>query len=243
MKQKSKIGGMLMLGSLRSAGITTYMRNGKVITRVAQSFQKRSNTRYQFIQRQRMRHTISLWKKLKYCNVMFTQRPVAYQNFASLANRLPAVFFSWRCRDVTFLMPGIPISDGSLPTINQYLGEVDGVPALLTDLKKTDLDFHDTLRLYTAEQKCGEFPEIEFCMRELSFRELTLVDGRFVLKGEEFSDNLKGWALVRVNRDRCSPQGIVTRCTFYEQYTTEEAMQKAAKEYGGLTETAITHFL
>ena len=76
MKQKSKIGGMLMLGSLRSAGITTYMRNGKVITRVAQSFQKRSNTRYQFIQRQRMRHTISLWKKLKYCNVMFTQRPV-----------------------------------------------------------------------------------------------------------------------------------------------------------------------
>jgi hypothetical protein len=80
-------------------------------------------------------------------------------------------------------------------------------------------------------------------MRELSFRELALVDGRFVLKGEEFADNLKGWALVRVNRDRCSPQGIVTRCTFYEQYTTEEAMQKAAKEYGGLTETVITHFL
>ena len=42
---------------------------------------------------------------------------------------------------------------------------------------------------------------------------------------------------VRIIDDRCSPQAIVTRCTLYEQYTTEEALQTAAKSYGGLTET------
>ncbi len=61
------------------------------------------------------------------------------------------------------------------------------------------------------------------------------VDGHFALVGEEFADDLKGWALVRVNDNQCSPQTIVTRCTLYQQYTTEEALQVAAKSYGGLT--------
>jgi hypothetical protein len=51
----------------------------------------------------------------------------------------------------------------------------------------------------------------------------------------EFSDEMKGWALVRMDGDRCSSQGIVTHCTYYERFTTEEAMQKAAESYGGLT--------
>jgi len=32
-----------------------------------------------------------------------------------------------------------------------------------------------------------------------------------------------------------SRQRVVTRCTYYERYTTEEALQAAAKSYGGLT--------
>lgn len=48
---------------------------------------------------------------------------------------------------------------------------------------------------------------------------------------------MKGWAIVRVAGDQCSPQTIVTRCTLYQQYMTEEALQRAAKSYGGLTET------
>ena len=46
---------------------------------------------------------------------------------------------------------------------------------------------------------------------------------------------MKGWALVRIVGDQCSPQTIVTRCTLYQQYMTEEALQTAAKSYGGLT--------
>ncbi len=42
-------------------------------------------------------------------------------------------------------------------------------------------------------------------------------------------------ALVRVEGGRCSSQSLVTRCRYYEQFTTEEALQEAAESYGGLT--------
>ena len=43
-----------------------------------------------------------------------------------------------------------------------------------------------------------------------------------------------GWALVRVRGERCSSQTVVTRCTHYNQFTTEEALREAAASYGGL---------
>lgn len=75
-------------------------------------------------------------------------------------------------------------------------------------------------------------------MREVSWwNDLTVVDGHLALVGEEFADEMKGWALVKIIDDRCSPQTIVTRCTLYQQYTTQEALEEAAKSYGGLTKT------
>ena len=82
-----------------------------------------------------------------------------------------------------------------------------------------------------------EIPRVRFSVREVSWRDMTVVDGRLALVGEEFADEMKGWALVKVVDDRCSPQTIVTRCTLYQQYTTEEALKKAADSYGGLTGT------
>ena len=230
----------MIVGSLRKAGITTYMKQGQLITRVSYSNQKRSNTRSQFIARQKMRHTIALWKMLKFCDVMFTQRSTAYQNFASLANRLPAVFVERLHMDqASFLMPGIPVSDGSLPTIQLQLGEVNGMPALLTNLTNDECTYRVKFRLYTAVQTLENsfMPRVRFNMHEVRWSEMTLVDGHMVLVGEEFADEMRGWALVRVIDDRCSPQGNVTRCTLYEQYTTDEALQTAAKSYGGLTKT------
>jgi hypothetical protein len=239
--KKNNVGkGLMIVGSLRKAGITTYMKQGQLITRVSYSNQKRSNTRSQFIARQKMRHTIALWKMLKFCDVMFTQRSTAYQNFASLANRLPAVFVERLHMDqASFLMPGIPVSDGSLPTIQLQLGEVNGMPALLTNLTNDECTYRVKFRLYTAVQTLenGFMPRVRFNMHEVRWSEMTLVDGHMVLVGEEFADEMRGWALVRVIDDRCSPQGIVTRCTLYEQYTTDEALQTAAKSYGGLTKT------
>lgn len=226
-----------MLGSLRTSGVTTYLKQGKLITRSSNSYQKRSNTISQFVQRQKMRHSVALWTMLKYCKTMFTQRPTAYNNFMSLANRLPVVYVDKQKDHSSFLMPGIPVSDGTLPTIQQKLGEVDGVPALLTDLKAGERLFREKLWLYTAIQKTEGVPRVQFSMREVSWREVIVVNGFMALVNEEYADEMKGWALVRVIGDRCSAQTVVTRCTLYQQYTTEEAFHDAAESYGGITET------
>ena len=238
MKKESTSKGLMLIGSLRKAGVTTYMKQGKMITRVSNSDERRSNTLPQFIQRQKMRHTTALWKMLKWCEIMFTERQTAYSNFASLANRLPVVYVTKALMDqASFLMPGIPVSDGKLPAINEQLGEVEGTPALITDLKGEAWDYQSKLLLYTAEQHIeNNLPRVRFSMREVSWEEMSFVDGHYVLKGETFADDMKGWALVLVKGERCSPQTIVTRCTLYQQYTTEEALEKAADSYGGLTE-------
>ena len=238
MKKKGSALGLVIPGKVRIGGVTFYKRQGQVIGRVSNSMEKRSNTLAQFKQRQRMRHTIALWKMLRFCETMFTERGNAYQNFASLANRLPAVYVERILMDqASFLMPGIPVSDGTLPTLQQELGEVDGVPALKTGLKYGEPHFNEKLWLYTAEQKIeSRLPRVRFSKRDVTWSEMTVVDGQLALVGEEFADDMKGWALVRVIDDRCSPQTIVTRCTLYQQYTTEEALQVAAKSYKGLTE-------
>jgi hypothetical protein len=169
---------------------------------------------------------------------MFTERQTAYSNFASLANRLPVVYVTKALMDqASFLMPGIPVSDGKLPAIKEQLGEVDGVPALMTDLEGENWDCQSKLLLYTAGQHIEDnLPRVRFSVREVSWEEMSLVGGHYVLKGDAFADDMKGWALVLVKGERCSSQTIVTRCTLYQQYTTEEALEKAADSYGGLTE-------
>ena len=237
MKKKNTTSkGLMLVGSLRTSGVTVYMKQGRLITRSSNSYEKRSNTLPQFIQRQKMRHSVQLWKMLKFCETMFTQRPTAYNNFMSLANRMPVVFVERLIDQASFLMPGIPVSDGTLPTVLQQLGEVDSTPALITDLRSGEYLFHEKLWLYTAEQKMEGVPRVRFSKRDVSRSEMTVVDGHLALVDEEFSDEMKGWALVRVIDDRCSPETIVTRCTLYQQYTTEEALKAAAKSYKGLTE-------
>ena len=237
MKKKSTSKGLMLVGSLRTSGITTYMKQGKLITRSSNSNQKRSNTMSQFVQRQKMRHSVSLWTMLKYCQTMFTQRPTAYNNFMSLANRLPVVYVDKLNDQASFLMPDIPVSDGTLPEVKLLIGEVNGVAALITDLKAGERLFHEQLWLYTAVQDTNGVPRVRFSMREVSWNEMVVVDECLALVNDEFADEMRGWALVRVIDDRCSAQTIVTRCTLYQQYTTEEALQVAAKSYGGITKT------
>ncbi len=236
MKKKKTATGLTVTGSLRQSGITIYQRNGQVIVRTATSDEKRSNTRSQFIRRQKMRHAVALWQMLRFCKPMFTERQTAYQNFMSLANRLPAVYLQKNyAKYAAFVMPGIPVSDGTLPTVTQKLGELNGVPALVTDLKEARFNYNEQWWLYTAVQTEDATPQVRFRKREVAHTEMTTVDGYLALVGEEFADEKKGWALVRVVGDSCSPQTIVTRCTVYQAYTTEEALQEAAKSYGGLT--------
>lgn len=229
---------MMAIGSMRKDGITTYMKQGQLIIRSANSMERRSNTLPQFIQRQKMRHSVALWKMLKFCKPMFTEGTTAYNNFLSLANRLPPLYVEKTIMENTsFLMPGIPVSDGRLPEIKQQLGEVEGMPTLITNLRAHDWEPWTKLWLYTAVQTGSDNDAmVRFSKREVSWEEVTLVDGHYVLKGDEFADDMKGWALVLVKGERCSPQTIVTRCTLYQKYTTQEALESAASSYGGLTD-------
>ena len=243
--KKEKPMGLLLNGSVRSAGVTFYLKKGQMIVRSSKTVAKRSCTRRQFIQRQRMRHTTALWQQLSGCRPMFSGGKSTYARFATLANRLPAVFVPCNgpLDGASFLMPEMPVSDGSLTPIKQQLGSVDGIAALLTDLKSSDLRRPEKFLLYTAEQRIeGNKPVVRFLqVREVAKEEFTEVGGRLALTGDEFADPMRGWALVRVipsatpGEDRCSTQSLVTNCRLYEQYTTEEALQQAAQSYGGLT--------
>ena len=237
MKAKNIGLGLVIPNKLKMGGITFYKRQGQVVGRVSKPKDYSSNTLPQFIQRQKMRHTTALWKMLKFCEVMFTGPKNAYLEFASLANQLPQVYVPKTMNQASFLMPGIPISNGTLQTENVRLGEVDGVAALITGLDAVEWPRNERLLLYTATQ-CVEsgLPRVRFIMHEISRQDMTVKDGRYIMKGEEFADNMKGWALVNVVNNRCSSQTIVTNCTLYKDYTTEEALQKAADSYDGLTE-------
>ena len=117
-------------------------------------------------------------------------------------------------------------------SVKQYLGEVDGVAALITNLKKSDIRQGMELHLYIAKQIFErDCPRVYFEVRKVEKDELTETENGLALVGDDFANTNKGWALVLVKGKRCSSQGIVTRCTLYQQYTTQEAMISAAKSH------------
>lgn len=238
MKIKQPSIGVDIVGKIPSLGVTKYLRNGTVVTRVSTSEGRRSNSLRQFIQRQRMRHSIALWKELSRWSPIFTEGKTAYHRFLSLCNQLPVVYLPKDNASAvsSLLMPGIPVSEGSLLPVQQQLGEVDGTPALITDRKADEVRPFEVFLLYMAEQQFfrKDCPKVIFKMREVKRDEFTLVDGCLALLDNDFDNEMKGWALVRVMGKNCSTQSIVTRCKYYEQFTTQKALEEAAKSYGGL---------
>lgn len=233
--------GLVLTGRLKKSGITVYLRNGKCVARTATSWQPKRRTRKQFIARQQMLHSTRLWTSLKYASTpMFPAQPTAYTRFLSLMHRTEVVFLPRKGRldCATMLLPDMPLSEGLLPTVKQHLGEVDGIAALVTDLTRDSLRRGDKLILYTLIQALGSLPRVLFTQREVMPDELTETADGLALIGDEFADDMKGWALVHVRGERCSTQTAVTRCTYYKQFTTEEALQAAAAGYGGLTKDA-----
>ena len=215
--------------------MTIYEKQGKLIVRTAQnSSTPHRCTLKQFIQRQRMRHSIALWHGLSQLDTMFTEHLSAYSGFVALANRLPVVFVEKKdaLSGASFLMPGLPVSEGKLLTIQQRLEEVDGATALVAELEKKDIGQGMTLRLYSAEQRIeGGTPRVRFQLSEVKKSEFVETSGGLALMDEAFADDNRGWALVLTDGKRCSSQGIVTRCTLYKKYTTQEALLAAAESH------------
>ena len=243
--------GLLINGSMRKSWVTFYLRNGQMVARSAHSYQPKRRTRAQFVARQQLAHTCRLWYLIKgISRDLFPKTPTAYARFRTLMRTTPVVF---TCKSdySTFLLPGMPVSNGILPTVEQWLGEVDGTPALLTSLTADDIKPGDVLWLLKLHQNTRPTaPQITAYVSRLTIDSFRNVDGRLALVSDDFADNMSGWAVVTVHRKngrkaelRCSSQTIVTNCTFYQAYTTEEALLKAAESYGGLTkEVRFRHY-
>ncbi len=234
----NKSQGLTITGRLEKSGLTFYIRNGKQIARSAKSEQPKRRTRKQFVARQQMLHSTRLWTSLKLAGTpLFPAKPTAYARFLSLMRRTEVVFLPQRGKldGATILLPEIPVSEGLMPTVKQELGEVDGSAALITNLSRNSLRKGDKLILYTLTQNIQWTPRVFFSRREVTPNEMTETADGLALVGDEFADDMKGWALVHVHGKRCSTQTAVTHCIYYKQFTTEEALQEAAASYGGLT--------
>ena len=233
------IQGMNITGRFKKTGVTVYLRNGKPVSRPSTSLQPKRRTRQQFVARQQMLHSTRLWTLLKWAGTpMFPAQPTAYTRFLSLMHRTEVVFLpqSRPLDGATILLPEMPLSEGTMPSVKQRLGEVEGATALITNLTRDRLNRYDTLLLYTLTQHIDGTPIVRFSRREVMPNEMTETADGLALISDEFADDMKGWALVHVRGESCSTQTAVTRCTYYKQFTTEEALQEAADSYGGLTD-------
>ena len=240
--KKSNKTGILVDGSLRSAGVTFYTKKGKTIVRSATSNERRSMTIKQFIVRQKRMHANILWHTLRVaCRNLFTTGTTAYGAFCAMATKLPPVYISREdyLGGFSCLMPGIPVSSGTLPNILLTLGSVDGRPALLTDLTPDALG-DDTLTLFELRQcVSGDMLRLDLMKKRMKESDFELADGRLALVGDRYGDTLRGWALVRQRRASCSTQTIVTACDLYLPYLTDDALLRAAESFGGLTPDRI----
>lgn len=130
-------------------------------------------------------------------------------------------------------------------------GRLDDQPAMLTDLTKEEAQ-KSTLLLYVLHQKVlahQDWPDqfyLSIKVEALTTSDFTVVpstlltpyqskSGTLAFVGPRFADPMLGFGIVRLKDSHASRQHVVTRCTYYERYTTEEALQAAAKSYGGLT--------
>lgn len=238
MKKKNKTG-ILVDGSLRSAGVTFYTRNGQTIVRTAVSMQPMRRTRRQFVSRQRLAHCNNLWSSLNPTIApLLTQGRSPYGCFCALAAKLPAVYLTEEelGSGAALLLPGLPVSCGTLPDIACRLGEADGQPALRSDLTAAALAAGDDFCLVEVRQQLVHGrPTLAVATGRVAPADWTPVDGRLALVGNRFGDTMSGWALVRRRDSLCSTQRLVTHCRHYEPYTTPAALQRAAASYGGLT--------
>jgi hypothetical protein len=231
--------GIIVDGSIKSAGVTFFTRGGKTIVRSATSRQPKRRTEKQFVLRERLAHCNSLWFSLSStCSPLLTARSRPYDCFMSLAAKLPAVFLTQgeNANGAALLMPGIPVSCGSLEDIAYSLGLAEGSPALLTGLQPADLGRGDSLLLVELRQTLAPgFPYLDAMARKVGAADFTEVDGHLALLGDSFADPMRGWALVRRRGDSCSSQTVVTAATLYRAYQSGEALLRAADSYGGLT--------
>jgi hypothetical protein len=234
--------------------LSLFKRYDKTFVRTRHIHQPRRLSRKQLRQRERQSLNNILWKALKATGqVYFDGEKAPYYNFMSANTHSPVPYLtkSQIGAKNALLLPEMVVSDGPLHSIGYQIGEVDGQPALLTDLTKRKAS-KMTLLLYVLKQNVqtrqnsDDTFQVSIEVETLSTDDFVNVPsmltspykdvrGTLALVGERYADPMLGFALVQVENGVASRQRVFTNCTYYQRYTTEEALQAAAKSYGGLT--------
>lgn len=225
--------------------LTIYNRNGKKFVRLRHTNQPRRLSRKQLPQKVQLAHNNAVWRVMRLLKEAHYEgsKGTTYDRFRSVNKVSPKVYLTKEqfAKGFTLLLPEIVISDGPLHPITYRLGELEGVPALLTDLPLKDAG-KGRLLLYTLHQliktnqrAAEDIPRMKGEVEKVDSSAITEVDGCVALKGERFADPMAGFALVQVVDGHVAQQRIVTNCKYYERYTTEEALLESADSYGGLT--------
>lgn len=228
---------MVMQGQL--GDLTIYKRNGKLFVRQKHINQPRRLSRKQLVMRERLAHNNRLWKTMKMGRVLLFEGGAGpYYRFMSVNQHSPTVYLTKNqlYEGYTLLLPETVVSDGPRPPIEYRLGEVDGKAALLTNLTLDAAKEGCLLQYEFTQTVTYGHPRLKLKVERVEAEEAAVVDGCVALTGERFGDGMKGFALVHEIDGHVAQQRVVTRCGYYERFTTEEALQEAAKSYKGLTE-------
>jgi hypothetical protein len=258
-------GGILKDAKGHLGKATIYQRNGKTFIRETKIHQPHRLSRKQLVLREQIAHNNILWRRIKTTRHTYFEGGVdAYRRFMSVNTLSPTVYLTKQQlgSNMSLLLPNMAVSSGPLTPIRYQFDDVDGQSALLTDLTSEDMRNGEYL-LYILRQKIIhwhvgeehaqvdisavpvapdqniEIPNIgNICLVNVPSKlraPHTSKEGSVAIIGDIFADPMMGFALVHIQDGHVSSQHIVTRCTYYERYTTEEALQAAAKSYDGLT--------
>ena len=137
---KSKNNTLGFTGRIRGAGVTFFRRGGKTYARVSTRTAPNKQSVKQFINRERMRHSIALWhcfyssdKPLMETSGSLT----AYNAFLRANSALPTVYLTKQqaVQGAALLMPGMVVSEGRLPAVEYGFAVLEsGERVVLTNL-------------------------------------------------------------------------------------------------------------
>jgi len=144
---------------------------------------------------------------------------------------------------LTNLHTGLDASQVQPLTINSN----NDMRQLLIGRRNPQIKNGDHLRFYRFEQKMwGQFPKVEMtCLKfqldndprvNSSHNRFQFLSVNGCLAIADADNEAMGWAVVLADEDEkhASTQQVITTSTFYDSYTTPEALQTAADTYGNV---------
>ena len=149
---ESKANVLGFIGLIQGKGVSFYRRGGKTYARISTRKVPNRQSVKQFINREKMRHSIALWhcfyssdKPLMETSGSLT----AYNAFLRANSALPTVYFTKQQarQGASLLMPGMVVSEGRLPAVEYDFAVLEsGERVVLTNLL-TGIDESETQEL------------------------------------------------------------------------------------------------